>query len=443
MTVWQKRPYNFSVNSEGLRVAVDFVGCKLNQAEVESIAWQLAEAGCKLVSADDKADIYILNTCTVTHIADRKSRHLLRMAHRRNPQAHIIAVGCYAQRAPDELARIEGVNLVVGNEQKSNLIQLLDDAGYLSGTSNGQRGMAEIFRTRAFIKVQDGCDNFCAYCIVPLVRGREKSVPIEHVVSEVRRRVAEGYKEVVLTGTEIGAYRYQGFGLKGLLERILAETEVNRLRLSSVQPQEISPELIDLWQDGRLCRHFHLSLQSGSDSVLRRMGRCYTTADYEEAVTLIRGNIPEVAITTDIIVGFPGETEQEFEESYQFCRRMDFSRIHVFSFSPREGTTAVQMPGQVKAKVKKQRSDKMLALAEESAKNFRMRFSGKTLLVLWEKQEKGIWSGLTDNYIRVYTESGDDLTNKLTPAKLVELRGDGVWGEKHKHSSFTPSPAPE
>ncbi|TET68481.1 MAG: tRNA (N(6)-L-threonylcarbamoyladenosine(37)-C(2))-methylthiotransferase MtaB [Dehalococcoidia bacterium] len=411
------------------KVAFDSLGCKLNQAETESLARQLAEAGYELVPSAEKADVYILNTCTVTHIADRKSRHLLRQARRQNPDARLVAIGCYAERSPQELAQIDGVDLVVGNEQKPHLLRRLQESGYLgSPLSTRMSHHYNGCRTRAFIKVQDGCHNFCSYCIVPLVRRREESTPAAQVVAEIRQRVAEGGKEVVLTGTEIGSYGGEGVNLKGLLERILAETDITRLRLSSLQPQEISPELISLWQDSRLCPHFHLSLQSGSDTVLGRMKRHYTIADYQRAVALIREAVPEAAITTDIIAGFPGETEAEFQESYNFCQQVEFARIHVFPYSPRRETEAARMPHQVADKVKKQRSQKMLALAEESAQNFRRRFLGKTMPVLWEKQTGGIWSGLTGNYIKVYTGSSEDLTNQLLPVRLVEVRGDGVWG---------------
>ena len=227
---------------------------------------------------------------------------------------------------------------------------------------------------------------------------------------------------------------YKRQNLKGLLERVLVETGVTRLRLSSLQPQEITSELLGLWHDERLCRHFHLSLQSGSDSVLGRMKRRYSVADYERAVSLIRDAVPEVAITTDVVVGFPGETETEFRESYEFCRRMEFARIHVFPYSPRPGTEAARMRPQVAAKVKKQRSQQMLSLAKESAQNFYQLFLGETMMVLWEKQTGGIWSGHTDNYIKVYTRSSEDLTNKLLPVKMVEVGVDGVWGEVVKDS---------
>lgn len=412
------------------RVALETLGCKLNQAETELLTEQFADAGYHLVSPTEGADVYILNTCTVTHIADRKARHLLRLAHRRNPAALLVATGCYAQRAPQELSQIEGVSFVVSNDEKPQLVRLLEESGGLSNPTQGPT-IGLHTRTRSFIKIQDGCDSFCAYCIVPLVRGREKSLPTDQIVAEVKHRTDDGYKEVVLTGTEIGSYNYDGVNLKGLLERILAQTEVTRLRLSSLQPQEISPEFIGLWCDDRLCRHFHLSLQSGSDSVLSRMKRRYSAGDYQRAVSTIRALMPEAAITTDVIVGFPGETDNEFEESYNFCWQMGFARIHVFPYSARQETQAARMPNQVGDKVKQERSERMLALAKESAQNFSQQFLGKTMSALWEKQTNGVWSGLTDNYIKVYTKSNEDLTNKLLPVKLVEVRGDGVWGENH------------
>jgi len=407
--------------NESTTVALDTLGCKLNQAETELLARQLAEVGYRLVSSADKADVYILNTCTVTHIADRKSRRLLRQAHCRNPDALLIATGCYAQRAPEELAQIEGVDLVLNNGQKPQLLQLLKESSGIGSPARiqGDLTIGAGFRTRAFVKVQDGCNSFCSYCIVPLVRGREKSLPVDQVVAEVRHRIVAGYKEVVLTGVKIGSYNYNGVNLRELLEDILIETDITRLRLSSLQPQEISAELIGLWRDKRLCPHFHLSLQSGSDGVLHRMERRYSVNEYQRAVSLIRSMVPEAAITTDIIVGFPGETEEEFEESYQFCRRMDFARIHVFPYSPRQETRAAQMPRRVGDEVKKQRSQRMLALAEESVRNFRQRFSGKTMMVLFEQRSNGVWSGLTDNYIKVYTKSDEDLSNKLLPVKLA------------------------
>jgi threonylcarbamoyladenosine tRNA methylthiotransferase MtaB len=423
---------------EGIRVALDTIGCKLNQAETELLARQFAEAGYTVVSPADEADIYILNTCTVTRTADSKSRSRLRLAHRRNPGALLVATGCYAERAPQELARIDGVDLVLDNDKKPHLLRLLEESGRMSSLSceqsNTNTNYPTIFRTRAFIKVQDGCRSFCAYCIVPLVRRREESIPAEQVVPEIKHRIADGYKEVVLTGTKIGSYNDAGANLPRLIERILAETDITRVRLSSLQPHEISTEFIGLWQDERLCRHLHLSLQSGSNGVLHRMRRRYSVTDYQQAVSLIRSLVPEVAITTDIIVGFPGETDEEFEESYNFCQQLQFARIHVFSYSPRSGTEAARMPHQVSARVKKERSQKMLALAKESTRNFRQQSLGRTMPVLFEKRSDGTWSGLTDNYIKVYTRSNQDLANQLLPVRLTEMHVDGVWGEVALHS---------
>ena len=416
----------FQLNSQlntQMNIALETLGCKLNQAETELLARQFVEAGHRLVSSVGEADIYILNTCTVTHIADAKARHLLRLAHRRNADARLVATGCYAQRVPQELTRIEGVGLVVGNDEKSRLPWLLKEAGWLSQPTSIQgdpiTASESVFRTRAFIKIQDGCNNFCSYCIVPLVRGREKSLQADQVVAEVRHRVSSGTKEVVLTGTEIGSYNYDGINLKRLLKNILTETDVVRLRLSSLQPQEISPELIDLWHNPRLCPHFHLSLQSGSDGVLKRMKRRYTISDYQKAVSSIRALVPDAAITTDIIVGFPGETDEEFQESYEFCQKIGFARIHVFPYSPRQGTEAAKMPANLTNSARTQRNQNLGALATECAQNYRHGFLGRKMSVLWEKQSGGIWSGHTGNYIKVYTRSDKDLTNQLLPARIA------------------------
>lgn len=407
-----------------MKIALETLGCKLNQAETELLARELIGAGYELVSRVSEADIYVLNTCTVTHTADSKSRHRLRQTHRRNPDATIIATGCYAQRACQELVRIDSVNLVVNNDEKGQLLRIIEEARVHRPAAYSEKGTGKLqltaARTRTFIKVQDGCSTPCSYCIVPLVRGRETSLPVNEIITEINHRIADGYQEVVLTGTKIGTYRYDGTDLTGLLERILAETDIKRLRLSSLQPQEISTGLLSLCADDRLCPHFHLSLQSGSDPVLTRMKRRYGTTDYEQAVSVIRESVPDVAITTDVIVGFPGETDEEFEESYRFCQRMEFARIHVFTFSPRSGTEAARMSKQVDARTKKRRSDSVLTLAEESARSFRQHFSGRKMTVLWEQRTgEGIWSGVTGNYIRVFTRSEEDLSNQLMPAKVA------------------------
>jgi threonylcarbamoyladenosine tRNA methylthiotransferase MtaB len=414
-------------SSKQTSVALESLGCKLNHAELQLLAGQLAAAGYRVVGADEKADVYVLNTCTVTHVADRKSRHLLNMARRRNPSVRVVALGCYAEREPQALSSIEGVELVLGNEQKWNLVELL--GGSVAANPLSLFPNPSIDRTRAFLKIQDGCRNFCAYCVVPLVRSRVFSVPGAEVLAQIKTQEAAGFKEVVLTGTEIGAYDGEGLGLKDLIELILKETGIPRIRLSSLQPYHITSLLMAFWQYRRLCPHFHLSLQSGSDSVLKRMKRRYGVNDYKRAVELIQKNVPDAAITTDIIVGFPGETEAEFKESYDFCKKTQFARIHVFPYSPRPGTSAAIMAGQVPEKVKHERSVLMLTLAKDSAQAFRERFIGRTLEVLWEQQVNGVWSGLTGNYIKVYMKNTGDLTNTLKPVGLTKPYRDGAWGE--------------
>lgn len=402
-----------------MKIALNTLGCKLNQAETEALARQFVEAGYQLVQHAAEADVYILNTCTVTSAADAKARHLLRLAHRQNPDAFIIATGCYAQRMASELQNINGVKCVVDNHGKENLLQVMQNIPQRDNPQKGSTNSSSAFRTRSFLKIQDGCQNFCAYCVVPYVRNVETSIPSDVIINDIKQRAVEGYQEIVLTGTRVGGYSFSDTDLKDLLARVLKETKIPRIRLSSLQPQEISPELVKLWQNPRLCPHFHLSLQSGSASVLERMKRRYTPEDYQRAVNLIRHDVPAVAITTDVIVGFPGETEQEFEESLAFCKQIDFARIHVFSYSPRSGTAAAAMAGQVPDKTKKERSQLMLALAEESACNFRENFAGKSMEVLWEKQtDDGDWSGITGNYIRVYAKSDDNLSNKLQSTKV-------------------------
>jgi threonylcarbamoyladenosine tRNA methylthiotransferase MtaB len=413
-----------------MKVAINTLGCKLNQAESELLARKFADAGYSIVSGDG-ADIYVLNTCTVTHIADRKSRHLVRLWRKRNPQALIVATGCYAERAPQELAQV-GADLVVGNEEKMHLLEFPQVGPAPSAHCLVGQLVDGVSRVRSFIKIQDGCNDSCAYCIVPKVRGREHCLSVANVVNEVKSRVSAGYKEIVFTGTRIGDYRHNGVNLKELVEQVLAVTGVERLHLSSLQPQDISVELLRLWQDPRLCRHFHIALQSGSDSVLSRMRRHYSVDDYRHAVSLIRKIVPDVAMTTDIMVGFPGESIEEFEESYRFCKDTDFADMHVFSYSRRPGTPAARMREQVGDKLKKERSLWMLQLAKESARRFCERFLGRNMMVLWEKEvEPGshIYSGLSHNYIRMFIGSSTSLTNQFRQVLTVRLYNQGLWGE--------------
>lgn len=417
--------------ANAVKIAFHTLGCKLNQAETEKLLWQAIDAGYIISSVED-ADICVLNTCTVTHIADRKARHLVRLWRKKNPQATIVAAGCYAERAAQEL-RAAGADIVLGNEEKQQLLDIIAEARHTGCTpqpvSHGDR---QPNRVRSFIKIQDGCNTHCAYCIVPRVRGRERCLPADDIIKEIKARVSSGYKEIVLTGTKIGSYQTNGTNLRQLVKHILSETAVERLHLSSLQPQDISPQLLELWQDRRLCHHFHLALQSGSDSLLARMGRSYSTKDYIAAVGLIRCALPDASITTDIMVGFPGESDAEFLESYRFCEQIGFAAIHVFPYSPRPGTLAALMPHQVPEKVKKVRTQQMLGLSLASAERFRRRFLGQKTMVLWEGEVSAgsqIYSGLTHNYIRVFTHSAEPLTGLILQAKLLRLHEDGVWAD--------------
>lgn len=418
------------------KIALETVGCKLNQAESQSLAHSFIRAGYRLVAPEENPDVLILNTCTVTHIADRKCRQYLRHFHRQNPDSLIVAAGCYADRDPDGLLRVEGVDLAIGNRDKERLLKVVEERQALRGISRGGNGhrpaamLLTSLRTRSMIKVQDGCSYLCSYCIVPRVRGAERSMPAVEILRAINGVVDEGCQEVVLTGTRIGAYNGPG-GLEGLLRQILDETSVPRIRLSSLQPGEISPTLLRLWSENeRVCRHLHLALQSGCDSVLHRMKRKYTTVEYRRAVEAARAAMPDVAITTDVIAGFPGETAEEFEESYRFCEDTGFAALHIFSYSARPGTLASQLAGRVPEKVKKERSRMMLDLARRSASAFRCRFQGSTMPVLWEEQgADGLWTGHTGNYLKVATRSGEPLANRVLETRLIGEHEDALWGK--------------
>lgn len=423
MTVFFIHPYNFTIM--GIRnnstISVHTLGCKLNQAESEILSRELANRGY-VVTGGNKAETFIINTCSVTHSADSKARHLVRMLRMLNPQARIAVTGCYAEKSREELVRC-GADFAIANRDKQSIPGLLH-AGMPANPEppcdSGQGNSAD--RIRTFIKVQDGCRNFCAYCIVPLVRDRVYSIGSGALITEIKARVSEGFREAVLTGTEVGSYRSGDIGLMHLLKLILQETGIERLRLSSLQPQHISRELIDLWQNDRMCRHFHIALQSGSDAVLSRMKRGYDTIQFKHAVEMIRNHLPDASITTDIMVGFPGESDEEFTASYDFCRLMKFAAIHVFTFSARPGTAASKMSGKITEKVKKERSRAMLELAAISADGFAGSFTGNNAQVLWEREVRkgsGIYSGLTGNYIRAYTRSREGLSNTITTVRLL------------------------
>ncbi len=419
-------------------VTIETHGCKLNQADSNVLAREFEQAGFRVVANDEPSDVYVVNSCTVTHVADRKARRSLRAARRRNPGATIVATGCYAQRAPGDLDGLDEVDVVAGNTAKPALVrQVVERMGgavqpCAVGDDVDMARSPRAVRTRAMVKIQEGCDQVCAYCIVPKVRGRERSIPSADIVAEIRRNLERGHREVVLTGTQLGSYGFDldGETLAGLLRRILRETDVDRLRLSSLQPQDVDDELLELWSDPRLCPHFHLPLQSGSDAVLRRMRRRYTAERYAQAVERIRAAVPAVSITADVIVGFPGERDADFEASYALCESLSFADAHVFPYSVRPGTSAAHYDGQVDPRVKADRVRRLLSLTRQQFADYRRAARGQVRPVLWEegRADGGAtrWYGLTDNYLRVAAASPLDLANTVTPARLGELGDDGV-----------------
>ena len=420
------------------KVYLDFVGCRLNQAEIEGLGRRFAAQGDSIVERAEDADLVIVNTCAVTNEAMRKSRQMLRQAGRANPDARLIATGCYAELSPDQLAALPGVRQVVGNRDKDNLIQI---AGHGAVPGFDQEPIARdplppgtLGRTRAFVKVQDGCDNRCTFCVTTIARGVGHSVPVEEVVREVEGLVAFGYREAVLTGVHLGSYGHdleRSVSLFDLVKALLERTSIARLRLSSLEPWDIRPGFFDLWQDERLCPHLHLPLQAGSDRTLRRMARRTTQDSFRRLIDAARARIPDLTLTTDVIVGFPGESEADFEESIRFVEAMGFARLHVFPYSARPGTAAAGFAGQVEKTEKDERRARMLALSAQLWERHQRRYLGHTLSVLWESARGGtpeglIWSGLTGNYLRVQATSRQPLANTITDARLMQIAGSGI-----------------
>ncbi len=397
------------------RIFIETLGCKLNQAESENIRRDLAAAGYRIVADGETAEVFILNTCTVTHVADRKARQAVRAGVKANPNLSVIVTGCYAERDREVLSKLPGVVAVLGNEAKDKMVAELTRLAYLPKLETGPPNAS---RNRSLIKIQDGCDHRCAYCVVPMVRPIKSCVPAGQIIAIINERQAEDIREVVITGTEVGEYSSDGVDLARLIARILGETAIERIRISSLQPQEVTPALIDLWRNRRLCRHFHLSLQSGSDTVLGRMRRRYSTADYRAAVELVRRSVPGAAITSDIVAGFPGETDAEFEESYAFIESIGFARLHIFPYSPRPGTAAASMPDPVDSKTIRERTKRLLALGRRCAGNFERQIKGQMFEVLFEEKEDDKWVGYTDNYVRIAIESDEILKNRIIEMRL-------------------------
>jgi threonylcarbamoyladenosine tRNA methylthiotransferase MtaB len=419
-------------------VAIETHGCKLNQADSGTLVAQFTDAGYRVVPPTEPADVYVVNSCTVTHVADRKARQALRAARRRSPEVVIVATGCYAERSRESLLAMEEVDLVVGNTGKDDLVQYVAE---WTGEPIGQGGdelalpEASVTRNRAMVKIQEGCDQVCAYCIVPKVRGRERSIPQPELASLVNQHASRGIKEVVLTGTQLGSYGFDipGESLTTMLSGLLLETTVPRLRVSSLQAQEIDRDLLDLWADPRLCRHFHLALQSGSDAVLARMRRRYDASGYLDAVERIRETVLGASITTDVIVGFPGESDADFQQTLDLCERVGFAAVHAFPYSVRPGTSAAYLKDRVSPETKAARMKALLESAKRHSSAYRAGIVGETRSVLWEgrgvRSGGEVWSGLTGDYIRVVTRSSRPLVNEITGVRLVGQEDDVMLAE--------------
>ncbi|MGI9950816.1 tRNA (N(6)-L-threonylcarbamoyladenosine(37)-C(2))-methylthiotransferase MtaB [Moorellaceae bacterium AZ2] len=429
------------------RVALASLGCKVNQNELEALKGLFRSAGYQVVPFDTPADVYVVHTCTVTHLSDRKSRQMIRRAVRNNPEAVVAVTGCYAQVAPEEVLSIPGVDVIVGTRDRVRLVELVEEARRTGKVINAVREpekgepfeelpVTQVSRARAFLKIQEGCEEYCTYCIVPYARGPLRSRAPQLIVEEVQRLVAAGYQEIVLTGVHTGAYGRDlpgGVDLDQLLRQLLEVPGLGRLRLSSIDPLDFTPELIrTLTEAEKICPHFHIPLQSGNDFILRRMGRKYTSRQYLELLELLRTRRPRVAITTDIIVGFPGEQEDHFRHTLEVAERAAFARLHAFPYSPRAGTPAATMPDQVPAEIKKERMARLLNLGRRLEENYARSFLGETLDVLVEEKlagDENLWEGHTGNYLTVFFAAPGDWTGRLVPVRLRDWQEGKIRGE--------------
>ncbi len=398
------------------------------------LARQFAAAEHAIVATPLDADVIVVNTCAVTAQAERKTRHKLRSLYRENPDAQIAVMGCYATLRPKVSGDLPGVAWVIPNADKAGTVDRVTPEPVPSQVWREAPEEGRILRTRAFIKAQDGCDNHCTYCIIRSLRGPSRSRPLADITAEVQALVEEAEcKEAVLTGASLGAYgRDLGLdvGLQTLVEAILSDTGISRLRLSSVEPWDVDEAFFELWQNPRLCRQIHLPLQAGCDATLHRMGRPITTGEFARLVKAARAVIPGLAVTTDVLVGFPGEDEDAFRESYAFVEQMAFAKLHVFPYSSRPGTPATKLPDQVPPSVRDARAERMRLLGAAQRRRFQKQFVNRELEVLWEKRWRdGRWTGWTDNYIRVVARKEDDLSNQVTRTRLMALENGYLKGE--------------
>lgn len=428
------------------KIAFYTLGCKVNQYETEAMEELFKNSGYTVTDFDDFADIYLINTCTVTSMSDRKSRQIIRRAKKINPNSVVVVTGCYAQTAPDDVLAVDGVNLVLGTKDRKNIVTLTEalspDSKICKVTDIMDNHTFEQLnitgyeeRTRAYIKVQEGCNQFCTYCIIPYARGPIRSRAVSDIISEITALTERGFSEFILTGIHIASYGEDGDAadLSDLLLEVNKIDKVKRIRLSSIEPMTLDSGFIEKIRPcTKLCPHFHLSLQSGCDSVLKRMNRKYTTAQYESIVDGLRKNFPNAAITTDIMVGFPGETDEEFEKCIEFVKRIAFAEAHVFQYSPRRNTPAAKMKRQIPPEVKEERSKQMIRLTDLTKNEFLHSQLEKDVEVLFEqecKNKKGYYEGKTDNYVTVLAYSDSDISGKYRNVHLKEVSDGMILGE--------------
>lgn len=428
------------------KAALHNLGCKVNAYETEAMQHLLEEAGYEIVPFTQKADVYVINTCSVTNMADRKSRQMLHKAKKNNPDSIVVAAGCYVQTSEKEVLNDLSVDIVIGNDRKHDLVRLLDEYSLdsvndtVDDINDGKHDFEELFidqtkeHTRAFIKVQDGCNQFCSYCIIPYARGRVRSRRFENVIAEVERLAANGFKEVVLTGIHLSSYGVDFEKATGLLELIQAVNAVKgieRIRLGSLEPKIVTEHFAsELSKLDKICPHFHLSLQSGCDATLKRMNRKYTTKEYERGCELLRKYFVHPAITTDVIVGFPGETEEEFEQTKAYLEHIHFYEMHIFKYSKRKGTRAAVMPDQIDEQVKAARSEKLIALGHDMSKEFRKFYIGKNEEVLFEEKavigDKEYFVGYTKEYVKVAKKTDENLENQIVSGRISGMLTDEI-----------------
>lgn len=428
------------------KAALHNLGCKVNAYETEAMQHLLEEAGYEIVPFTQKADVYVINTCSVTNMADRKSRQMLHKAKKNNPDSIVVAAGCYVQTSEKEVLNDLSVDIVIGNDRKHDLVRLLEEYSLdsvndtVDDINDGKHDFEELFidqtkeHTRAFIKVQDGCNQFCSYCIIPYARGRVRSRRFENVIAEVERLAANGFKEVVLTGIHLSSYGVdfeEATGLLELIQAVNAVKGIERIRLGSLEPKIVTEHFAsELSKLDKICPHFHLSLQSGCDATLKRMNRKYTTKEYERGCELLRKYFVHPAITTDVIVGFPGETEEEFEQTKAYLKHIHFYEMHIFKYSKRKGTRAAVMPDQIDEQIKAARSEKLIALGHDMSKEFRKFYIGKNEEALFEEKavigDKEYFVGYTKEYVKVAKKTDENLENQIVSGRISGMLTDEI-----------------